>query len=187
MVCTPAGTRLSELQLQHIVNHVCKGAILIETEAAAIHYRTTVRHNRRRCPAIVCRDTGSLLTAAGSLTIGKVATAPANFNGLRVCLGAPARETTGAYRAFRAALASLACMPEKTQQLRTAKVCSRTARKHCDHLFFATEGMPGSCHNKVVLLLRIVGSSLQNAFCLSKLMDLWRVPLLSPKQCSAKT
>ena len=115
------GPQLSEQQQQHIINHVCQGAVLVDTEAAARQYRHAVtRHSR--CPHLVCKDTGSLIRSNGSIRIGLGATAPRSIGELGVCLGAPSIEATDTYRRCQSVLSTLAQMPHLTQNLATARV-----------------------------------------------------------------
>lgn len=115
------GPHLSDQQQQHIINHVCQGAILMDTEAAARQYRNAVtRHTR--CPHLVCKDTGSLIKSAGSIKIGLGATAPSSISSLGLCLGAPSMEMTDTYRRCQSVLMSLAQMPRLTQQLASFQV-----------------------------------------------------------------
>lgn len=115
------GPHLSDQQQQHIINHVCQGAILMDTEAAARQYRSAVtRHSR--CPHLVCKDTGSLIKSAGSIKIGLGATAPRSISSMGICLGAPSREMTDPYRRCQSVLMSLAQMPHLTQQLASLQV-----------------------------------------------------------------
>ena len=114
--------QLSLQQQQHIINCVCQGAILMDTEAAADQYREAVTRQRCPCPHLVCRDTGSLIRSGGSTRIGHGATAPRSFHQLGLCLGAPPMHVTGAYRRCKSVLTTLASMEHLLQRLSEAQV-----------------------------------------------------------------
>lgn len=119
--CGHGGPQLSDQQQQHIINHVCQGAMLIDTETAARQYRDAVtRHTW--CPHLVCKDTGSLIRSGGSIKIGLGATAPRSIGEMGLCLGAPSIQMTAEYRRCESVLVTLAHMPRLIQQLSSARV-----------------------------------------------------------------
>ena len=116
------GPQLSDQQQQHIINWVCQGAILMDTEAAADKYRDAVTGHRRQCPHLVCKDTGSLIRSGGSIRIGYGATAPRSIQGMALCLAAPPVHMTAAYRRCKTVLNILAPMEQLLQRLSEAQV-----------------------------------------------------------------
>ena len=108
--------QLSDPQQQHVINSVCQGAILMETEAAADQYREALVSHRANCPHLVCKDTGSLIRAGGSIRIGKGATAPESIHGMGLCLAAPPMQVTEAYRRCKSVLTALASMEQLIQR-----------------------------------------------------------------------
>lgn len=114
--------QLSDQQQQHIINWVCQGAILMDTETAADQYREAVTRQRGNCPHLVCKDTGSLIRAGGSTRIGRGASAPRSIHEMGLCLGAPPMHLTGAYRCCKSVLTTLASMEPLLQRLSEAQV-----------------------------------------------------------------
>ena len=128
--CHVGGMPLSEQQQHQIISTFCRGALLMDTEAAAGQYRRHVTQHRS-CASIVCRDTGSVIAADGGFAIGHGATAPSSISQLRTCLGAPRKESTEAFRRCSAALASLQSMPWLLHQISVAQVRSHRIEKIC--------------------------------------------------------
>lgn len=114
--------QLSDPQQQHVINSVCQGAVLVETEAAADQYREALVSHRASCPHLVCKDTGSLIRAGGSIRIGHGATAPRSIHGMGLCLAAPPMQVTDAYRRCKSVLTALTDMEQLVQRLSKAQV-----------------------------------------------------------------
>ena len=114
--------QLSHQQQQHIINWVCQGAILMDTEAAADQYREAMIRVTAHCPHLVCNDTGSLIRSGGSTRIGRGATAPRGISGMSLCLGAPPMHVTGGYRRCKSVLTTLASMEHLLERLSKAQV-----------------------------------------------------------------
>lgn len=114
--------QLTDPQQQHVINSVCQGAILMDTEAAADQYREALVRHRTNCPHLVCKDTGSLIRAGGSIRIGKGATAPESIHGMSLCLAAPPMQVTDGYRRCKNVLTALASMEQLVQRLSKAQV-----------------------------------------------------------------
>lgn len=94
----------------------------MDTEAAADQYREALISHRANCPHLVCKDTGSLIKAGGSIRIGKGATAPTSIHGMSLCLAAPPMQVTDAYRRCKSVLTALASMEQLVQRLSRAQV-----------------------------------------------------------------
>lgn len=114
--------QLSDAQQQHVINRVCQGALLMETEAAADQYREALVSHKANCPHLVCKDTGSLIMSGGSITIGLNVTAPRTIHGMGLCLAAPPMQVSDAYRRCDNAWQKLASMERLVQVLSEAQV-----------------------------------------------------------------
>ena len=141
--------QLSDQQQQHIINRVCQGAILMDTEAAADHYREALIRHGRPCPHLVCKDTGSVIRSGGSTKIGRGATAPISIHELGLCLAAPPLQMNSAYRRCKSVLTTLASMEHLLQRLSDAQVVFLHGKGALLFCFFSCKTVLGRRYHRL--------------------------------------
>ena len=113
-----------------IIYYTCGKSMRMDTEAAAAAYRASRVQARPSlmCPAIMCRDTSSLMDASGVVSDGDSHKAPATLDALRCgCLGSLPPQQRPEYQRWQLAITNLVLAVSMRTSFLEAKVSQQNA------------------------------------------------------------